>query len=99
MLKQILTSKWHPFSHTTLKLVKNKLTIERVYRFNLTPRMMVRVFMPVDYPHSTGPAYTRYAAWSFLHYTAGSVTGVLSMQSLLYAVGLGHGAIPARTYA
>lgn len=32
--------------------------------------------------------------WQFVHLTAGTASGVLSMQALLYAIGLGAGALP-----
>ncbi|KAI9175781.1 hypothetical protein H9P43_006145 [Blastocladiella emersonii ATCC 22665] len=51
-------------------------------------------FLPHGYPASVAPGYLRYTQWSFVHSVAGTVTGVLSMQSLLYAIGLGAGSIP-----
>ncbi|KAL1923666.1 uncharacterized protein VTP21DRAFT_8646 [Calcarisporiella thermophila] len=40
------------------------------------------------------PQYWGFIRWQFLHNVAGAATGVLSTQSLLYAIGLGAGSIP-----
>ncbi|KAI9139950.1 vitamin B6 photo-protection and homoeostasis-domain-containing protein [Paraphysoderma sedebokerense] len=55
---------------------------------------VLATFLPAGYPHSVSPEYTSYCQWSFLNSVAGSVTGVLSTQSLLFAIGLGAGSIP-----
>ncbi|KAI9221824.1 vitamin B6 photo-protection and homoeostasis-domain-containing protein [Blastocladiella britannica] len=55
---------------------------------------VVATFLPAGYPHSVAPGYMPYTQWTFLHSVTGTVTGVLSMQSLLYAIGLGAGSIP-----
>jgi len=52
------------------------------------------LFLPRGYPLSVAPSYMRFSQWQFLHQVTGSTTGVLSMQALLFAVGLGAGAIP-----
>ncbi|ORZ36603.1 vitamin B6 photo-protection and homoeostasis-domain-containing protein [Catenaria anguillulae PL171] len=57
-------------------------------------RTIVATFFPANYPLSVAPGYLRYTQWSFIHSVAGTVTGVLSMQSLLFAIGLGAGSIP-----
>ena len=54
-----------------------------------------RHFMPVGYPQSVHPSYTPYVVWSMVGSTASACGGVLSMQALLYAIGLGAGSIPA----
>ncbi|KAJ1658361.1 hypothetical protein IWQ61_002387 [Dispira simplex] len=51
-------------------------------------------FLPENYPHSVTKEYCSYCQWQFLHNVTGSVTGVVSTQSMLYAVGLGAGSIP-----
>lgn len=40
------------------------------------------------------PGYLRYVGWQVVHHAAGSANGVLASTFLLYAVGLGAGAIP-----
>ncbi|KAJ3366627.1 hypothetical protein GGF32_003271 [Allomyces javanicus] len=55
---------------------------------------VLATFLPANYPHSVAPEYLRYTRWTFVHAVTGTVTGVLSMQSLLYAIGLGAGSIP-----
>jgi hypothetical protein len=50
--------------------------------------------LPKDYATSVGPTYLTYAKWSMGASVAGTITGVLSMQSLLFAMGLGAGSVP-----
>ncbi|ETI53067.1 hypothetical protein F443_03939 [Phytophthora nicotianae P1569] len=52
------------------------------------------LFLPKDAHTSVTKDYFPYAKWSFVGSIASCAAGVLSMQSLLYAVGLGAGAIP-----
>jgi hypothetical protein len=54
----------------------------------------VAVFLPRDYPDSVSPNYIGYVQWQLAATVASSAGMVLSMQSLLYAVGLGAGSIP-----
>eukprot|EP00050_Salpingoeca_kvevrii_P008650 m.304263 g.304263 ORF g.304263 m.304263 type:complete len:488 (+) comp16730_c0_seq1:76-1539(+) len=51
-------------------------------------------FLPRGFPQSVAPGFGAYCGWQLVQMTAGTVTGVLSMQALLFAVGLGAGAIP-----
>lgn len=53
-----------------------------------------QTFMPAQYPASVAPPFLRYCQWQFVQMAAGSASGVLSMQALLFAAGLGAGAIP-----
>ncbi|RUO96724.1 vitamin B6 photo-protection and homoeostasis-domain-containing protein [Jimgerdemannia flammicorona] len=55
---------------------------------------VVAAFLPKGYPHSVSSHYKGFVAWQFMHNVAGSVTGVLATQSLLFAIGLGAGSIP-----
>lgn len=48
-----------------------------------------QVFLPRGYPNSVFRGYSRYALFQGVGYTAGTVTSVLAMQSLLVAVGIG----------
>ncbi|KAF1777907.1 hypothetical protein PC129_g8427 [Phytophthora cactorum] len=52
------------------------------------------LFLPKDAHTALTKDYFPYAKWSFVGSIASCAAGVLSMQSLLYAVGLGAGAIP-----
>ncbi|CAG8551907.1 7910_t:CDS:2 [Ambispora gerdemannii] len=54
----------------------------------------ISAFMPKGYPDSVTKDYWNFTKWQFLNKTAGSVTGVLSTQSLLYAMGLGAQSVP-----
>lgn len=53
-----------------------------------------QTFLPAGYPASVQPTFFTYCQWQFLHMATGSAAGVLSMQALLYAAGLGAGAVP-----
>ena len=52
------------------------------------------ILLPRNFPSSVSPNYIPYSAWHGAHVVAGTMTGVLSMQGLLFAVGLGSGSIP-----
>uniref|UniRef100_H3GYH3 Root UVB sensitive family n=1 Tax=Phytophthora ramorum TaxID=164328 RepID=H3GYH3_PHYRM len=52
------------------------------------------LFLPKDAHASLTKDYFPYAKWSFAGSVASCAASVLSMQSLLYAIGLGAGAIP-----
>jgi hypothetical protein len=52
------------------------------------------LFLPKDARASLTKDYFPYAQWSFVGSVASCAASVLSMQSLLYAIGLGAGAIP-----
>lgn len=57
-------------------------------------RTAVLSLLPSGYPDTVSPSYLRYACWSGAAAVFGAAGGVLSMQSLLYAVGVGAGAVP-----
>ncbi|CAG8831459.1 4816_t:CDS:2, partial [Gigaspora rosea] len=57
---------------------------------------VITAFMPKDFHDSVTKDYWGFAKWQFFHNVAGSVTGVLSTQSLIYAMGLGANSIPVR---
>ncbi|GJN27914.1 hypothetical protein PR202_gb15978 [Eleusine coracana subsp. coracana] len=54
----------------------------------------VQLLLPDGYPHSVSSDYMQYSVWRGLQNVASQISGVLSTQALLYAVGLGKGAIP-----
>ncbi|KAL1530195.1 hypothetical protein AB1Y20_001111 [Prymnesium parvum] len=49
-------------------------------------------FLPKGFPLSVGADYLPYSLWCALAGVCGSAAGVLSTQSLLYAIGVGHSA-------
>nr|CAB3484081.1 unnamed protein product [Digitaria exilis] len=54
----------------------------------------VQLLLPDGYPHSVSSDYLNYSLWRAVQGVASQISGVLSTQALLYAVGLGKGAIP-----
>jgi hypothetical protein len=52
-------------------------------------------FLPSGYPNSVDRNYSQFVIGNMIATTSSTVGGVLSMQAMLYAVGLGAGAIPA----
>ncbi|CAG8568873.1 23511_t:CDS:2, partial [Dentiscutata erythropus] len=54
----------------------------------------ITAFMPKDFHDSVTKDYWGFTKWHFFQNIAGSVTGVLSTQSLIYAMGLGANSIP-----
>uniref|UniRef100_A0A2N9FU71 Protein root UVB sensitive/RUS domain-containing protein n=1 Tax=Fagus sylvatica TaxID=28930 RepID=A0A2N9FU71_FAGSY len=53
-----------------------------------------RFMLPQGFPHSVTNDYLEYSLWRGVQGIASQVSGVLATQALLYAVGLGKGAIP-----
>ncbi|XP_004244433.1 protein root UVB sensitive 1, chloroplastic [Solanum lycopersicum] len=52
------------------------------------------LFLPEGFPESVTSDYLEYALWRGVQGIAAQISGVLATQALLYAVGLGKGAIP-----
>lgn len=50
--------------------------------------------LPYGFPRTVAPSYASYATWTFAGMLFSSAGGVLSTQSLLYAIGVGAGAVP-----
>lgn len=56
--------------------------------------LFLNLMLPEGYPGSVSSDYLQYSLWRGLQGIASQISGVLATQSLLYAVGLGKGAIP-----
>ncbi|KAM1012187.1 hypothetical protein FF1_042275 [Malus domestica] len=54
----------------------------------------MRLMLPEGYPDSVTSDYLEYSLWRGVQGVASQISGVLATQALLYAVGLGKGAIP-----
>ncbi|KAJ1815550.1 hypothetical protein LPJ75_002329 [Coemansia sp. RSA 2598] len=65
-----------------------------VDRIKATAQSLLEAFLPTDYKTSVTPEYMGYAKWQFVHNTLGAASGVLATQAMLYAMGLGAGALP-----
>ena len=59
-----------------------------------TKRQLQAFFLPSGYPDSVGSNYLQYTLWQAVTNFATTANGVLASTFLLYAVGLGAGAIP-----
>ncbi|KAJ1887611.1 hypothetical protein LPJ66_009023, partial [Kickxella alabastrina] len=70
---------------------KDKSAVDRVRQSADT---VIQAFLPADYKTSVTPEYINYAKWQFVHNTLGSASGVLATQAMLYAMGMGAGALP-----
>lgn len=57
--------------------------------------LFCNLMLPEGYPSSVSSDYMQYSLWRGLQGIASQISGVLATQSLLYAIGLGKGAIPA----
>lgn len=66
--------------------------LERSWRRCAT--VAVQLLLPDGYPDSVSSDYLQYSLWRGVQGIASQISGVLSTQALLYAVGLGKGAIP-----
>ncbi|KAJ4952267.1 hypothetical protein NE237_029099 [Protea cynaroides] len=56
--------------------------------------VFLRLMLPEGYPQSVSSDYMEYTLWRGVQGIASQISCVLSTQALLYAVGLGKGAIP-----
>ncbi|KAK8639928.1 hypothetical protein V6N13_138294 [Hibiscus sabdariffa] len=56
--------------------------------------LAMRLLLPEGFPNSVTSDYLDYALWRGVQGVASQISGVLATQALLYAVGLGKGAIP-----
>jgi hypothetical protein len=63
-------------------------------RARQTINSIISIFLPKGYPHSVGNGYISFVQTSMASAVLSSAGGVLSMQALLYAIGLGAGSIP-----
>ncbi|XP_058777633.1 protein root UVB sensitive 1, chloroplastic-like [Vicia villosa] len=64
------------------------------FLFNKCREFLVRLMLPEGFPNSVTSDYLEYSLWRGVQGVACQVSGVLATQALLYAVGLGKGAIP-----
>ncbi len=62
--------------------------------FVLLKERLFQAFFPTSVQTSVDPSFLPYCKWQFAHMVSGTMTGVLSMQALLFAIGLGAGALP-----
>ncbi|GLT77020.1 hypothetical protein SLA2020_486460 [Shorea laevis] len=56
--------------------------------------LFMGLMLPDGFPHSVTSDYLEYSLWRGVQGIASQISGVLATQALLYAVGLGKGAIP-----
>ncbi|KAM7493737.1 hypothetical protein LguiB_028346 [Lonicera macranthoides] len=56
--------------------------------------LFMHLMLPEGFPHSVTSDYLEYSLWRGVQGVAAQISGVLATQALLYAVGLGKGAIP-----
>ncbi|KAG6557415.1 hypothetical protein Mapa_000684 [Marchantia paleacea] len=56
--------------------------------------LVKQVFLPAGFPGSVTEDYLEFTYWRLAQIVASQISGVLTTQALLYAVGLGKGAIP-----
>ncbi|KAI3900067.1 hypothetical protein MKW98_000967 [Papaver atlanticum] len=57
-------------------------------------QLFIQLMLPEGYPSSVSNDYLEYSLWRAVQGIASQISSVLSTQALLYAVGLGKGAIP-----
>lgn len=57
--------------------------------------LILHMLLPDGFPQSVTPDYLNYSLWRGVQGVASQISAVLATQALLYAVGLGKGAIPA----
>eukprot|EP00039_Didymoeca_costata_P001315 m.51519 g.51519 ORF g.51519 m.51519 type:complete len:487 (+) comp10737_c0_seq6:160-1620(+) len=69
-------------------------TKENFFSTNNTGSRIADIFLPVEWEVSVKPKFLQYSCWQTVQIAAGTCTGVLSMQALLYAVGLGSSSVP-----
>ncbi|KAF4366331.1 protein root UVB sensitive 1, chloroplastic [Cannabis sativa] len=62
--------------------------------WNQCREIVMRLMLPEGFPESVSSDYLDYSLWRGVQGIASQISGVLATQALLYAVGLGKGAIP-----
>ena len=79
-----------------------QIVLDHFFTSPLTRRLftpfagLLQHMLPKGYPHSVSAPYTPYSQYTFVQCLASTASGVLSMQCLLFAVGLGQPlAVPA----
>ena len=84
-------------AHTDKQLVLHHFFASPLARRLLNPFAgLLQHLLPKGYPNSVSAPYTPYSQYTFVQSFASTASGVLSMQSLLFAVGLGQPlAVPA----
>jgi len=73
---------------------KPSLPEKAVNLASTAPQELASAMLPHGYPSSVKDGYDKYVIGQMAGAITGSASGVFSMQALLYAVGLGQGAIP-----
>ncbi|KAI3468525.1 hypothetical protein Pfo_025188 [Paulownia fortunei] len=71
---------------------KSLLTLDDVWKKCMD--LATTVMLPEGFPESVTSDYLEYSLWRGVQGIAAQISGVLATQALLYAVGLGKGAIP-----
>ena len=82
---------------TTRNLLQNNKVVDKLSILENTKSIVngsVLHFMPKGYPHSVSSGYKTFMIGQMLSVTLSSAGGVLSMQALLSAIGIGSGSIP-----
>lgn len=85
--RTILASWWRSGSEQKLKQSLGSLWLE-------CGELFMNLMLPEGFPESVTSDYLEYSLWRGLQGVAAQISGVLATQALLYAVGLGKGAIP-----
>ncbi|KAJ1547546.1 hypothetical protein HK405_005564, partial [Cladochytrium tenue] len=79
-------------SHTTDASRPEPLSARLQHSVQAVRDAMAAAFLPRGFPNSVTPDYLPYSAWQFVHSVSGTITGTLSTQALLHALGLGAAA-------
>jgi hypothetical protein len=74
-----------------LTLIPTKTAAPYAEKMKTVLKELVGVLLPKGYPSSVGPGYKSFAQFQMLSACLSSAGGILSMQSLLVAVGVGSG--------
>jgi hypothetical protein len=69
-------------------------SVHSPFKTQQTIHNVMNLFLPKGFPSSIEKGYLNYSGYQFIGYLASTASSVLSTQSLLYALGLGDGAIP-----
>ena len=77
----------------------NTTKVKQEYALNISSvkslfHDLIWYFLPRGYPQSIVPGYDRFALGQLVSITMGTTCGVLSMQSMLFAIGAGSGSLP-----
>lgn len=81
-----------PKTQRALRRMETNRTMKQILKTNSSH--IASYFLPKGYPHSVSAGYDAFVRGQMIAMTLSTASGVLSMQCMLFAIGLGAGSLP-----